>query len=763
MTGGTDDRGNRTGEGAYEGTEQAAGGPGGVLDVPRGGEPAAPDHPAPVPQPAAGTCAACGLTGRCHACRARGERVDAAPPPGPASAAPEPDGAPAPDTRQPAATSLPGPARPGTERGADAPEDHRDWAARTVVCTDGRLVTRGTAWDDGLIARRAPAGAPRTDKTARRRRRLPTPWSPRTPQDTGPHPHPEDGRIGQQGNGTPPAAPPETAAPAPRDAPPDPVPGQEFPGAYGFERNPGHASRDLGDTLRTRLDALRQLTVLSRTRLDGAALDDAGQVLDAADARRRLSARHTVVALAGATGSGKSSLFNALAGAPRSPAGAQRPTTGEPVACVWTGGHPGADGLLHRLGIPPHHRHTPAPDATGLDGLVLLDLPDHDSARTGHRAQVDRLLQLVDAVIWVVDPEKYADAVLHERYLRPLAGYAEVTFVVLNQIDRLPGDAADQVVDDLRRLLDDDGMALGEHGEPGATVLALSAATGTGVDDLRDTLGRFVADHAAADRRLTADLDTAAARLRPACTTQGRVTLTAQTRRAFDDRLAEAVGAAATGRTAEHDWLRHAERACATPWARLRDRHTRTPTGLHVSPPDRAAARPVVEQAVRNLAGEATRALPAPWAQAVRDAAGRGARELPAALDTVAAEAEEALLPGPERPRWWTVTAALQALLCVLQVIGTVWLLGTVTGPAHATGWPAALAVTLLGAAGAPALTWACAVAARAPARRHGQETERRLRDAAADCGRAHVLEPVAAELLRYQEVREQYAIASGA
>jgi hypothetical protein len=36
-------------------------------------------------------------------------------------------------------------------------------------------------------------------------------------------------------------------------------------------------------------------------------------------------------------------------------------------------------------------------------------------------------------------------------------------------------------------------------------------------------------------------------------------------------------------------------------------------------------------------------------------------------------------------------------------------------------------------------------------------EAERRLREAASGCGRARVLDPVAAELLRYREVREQY------
>lgn len=232
--------------------------------------------------------------------------------------------------------------------------------------------------------------------------------------------------------------------------------------------------------LRARLDALRELVGLSRTRIEGTALAEAGRVLDEAATRQRLSSRHTVVAIAGATGSGKSTLFNALAEVPISETGLRRPTTSAPIACVWS---EGAAGLLDRLAIPGRLRRKPLAGGDGdeeLEGLVLIDLPDHDSAVVAHRDQVDRVLALVDAVIWVVDPEKYADAALHERYLRPLAYHAEITFVVLNQIDRLPGEAADQVLDDLRRLLDEDGMALGEHGEPGATVLPISALTGRG-------------------------------------------------------------------------------------------------------------------------------------------------------------------------------------------------------------------------------------------------------------------------------------------
>lgn len=300
--------------------------------------------------------------------------------------------------------------------------------------------------------------------------------------------------------------------------------------------------------LRSRLDALRELVGLSRARLDSGTLAEAGRVLDEAAARRRLSGEHTVVAIAGATGSGKSQLFNALAGVAISETGVRRPTTSAPIACTWSDG---AATLIDRLGIPGRLRRRPLQSAEAeaqLRGLVLVDLPDHDSAAVQHREQVDRVLKLVDAVIWVVDPEKYADAVLHERYLRPLAGYAEVTFVVLNQVDRLPGEAADQVLDDLRRLLDEDGIALGEYGEPGATVLSLSALTGAGVPELRECLGQFVAERGAAARRISADLDAAAARLRPVYATGRRVGLSEEARDEFADRLADAVGAVAPTR-----------------------------------------------------------------------------------------------------------------------------------------------------------------------------------------------------------------------
>jgi GTPase Era involved in 16S rRNA processing len=519
--------------------------------------------------------------------------------------------------------------------------------------------------------------------------------------------------------------------------------------------------------LRSRLDALRELVGLSRTRLDSRTLAEAGRVLDEAAARRRLSGQHTVVAIAGATGSGKSTLFNALAGVAISEAGVRRPTTAAPIACSWSDG---AATLIDRLGIPGRLRRRPLQSAEAeaqLAGLVLVDLPDHDSAAVQHRQQVDRILGLVDAVIWVVDPEKYADAVLHERYLRPLAGHAEVMFVVLNQVDRLPGEAAHQVLDDLRRLLDEDGIALGEHGEPGAAVLALSALTGDGVAELREALGQFVAERGAPGRRVQADLDAAATRLWPVYATGRRTGLSERARNEFAARLAEAVGATAAGEAAERAWLRNANRACGTPWLRLwrwYEGRSDLPTGRHslrMPVDEEPTARQRVEQAVRVLSDRAATGLPAPWAQAVREAASRGALGLPEALDELAARVG-APTGRPPRPGWWPAAVLAQASMTILQVLGGVWLLGQIVGVLSPNlGVPVLLMV--IGIVGGPVVEWGCRLAARGPARRYGLEAERRLWEAAAGCGRARVLDPVAAELLRYREVREQYGRVLGA
>lgn len=257
-------------------------------------------------------------------------------------------------------------------------------------------------------------------------------------------------------------------------------------------------------TLSPRLDALAELVKIARAR-DGFSaelLDRSEDVLRRAGERLRLSASHTVVALAGGTGSGKSMLFNALAGASFSPSGVTRPTTRHVHACVW--GMQGAGPLLDWLGVQRRHRYARASaldsGESALNGLLLLDLPDHDSVVTASMAAVDRLSKLADMVIWVLDPQKYADASIHNRYLIPLAGHAGVFVVALNQIDLLDDQQRTDCEEDLRRLLETEGLA-------GTPLIAVSARTGEGIDELRALLAREVSASHAAGARIAADID----------------------------------------------------------------------------------------------------------------------------------------------------------------------------------------------------------------------------------------------------------------
>ena len=275
-------------------------------------------------------------------------------------------------------------------------------------------------------------------------------------------------------------------------------------------------------SLSRRLDALAELIRIGRARqapaeeqppgpgqgdeavagFGPALLDQADAVIKRAGERLRLSGNHTVVALAGGTGSGKSTLFNALSGATFSPPGVTRPTTRHVHACVW--GMQGAAPLLDWLNVQRRHRYARASvldsGESDLDGLILLDLPDHDSVVTASMAAVDRLAKLADMVIWVLDPQKYADAAVHNRYLIPLAGHASVFTVVLNQIDTLPPEQIRDCEQDLRRLLDAEGLT-------DTPVLPVSARTGEGLGDLRALLMQTVRRNRTVTDRIAADID----------------------------------------------------------------------------------------------------------------------------------------------------------------------------------------------------------------------------------------------------------------
>lgn len=168
--------------------------------------------------------------------------------------------------------------------------------------------------------------------------------------------------------------------------------------------------------------------------------------------RRAYSGNVLLVGLAGGTGSGKSSLLNALAGAEISPPGAMRPTTSEALAWVPTGHLSRLEGLFDRFGIVDIVDHDLDPP------IAIIDLPDVDSVEGRHRVTVAGLLPIIDLVVWVVDPEKYRDRVLHSEHLAPLMHHHERFRFVFNQIDRVDDDDIDVLVADLAAALRADGV-----------------------------------------------------------------------------------------------------------------------------------------------------------------------------------------------------------------------------------------------------------------------------------------------------------------
>lgn len=126
----------------------------------------------------------------------------------------------------------------------------------------------------------------------------------------------------------------------------------------------------------------------------------------------------------GGTGTGKSTVFNGLAGREVSPAGVERPTTTMPVAFGHRG-QPVEDRFPFtgmELKRVPAGAAPPSPDNPGgiffvyaehddetRRHLVFVDAPDVDSVERRHRSISDSLYLLSHVVIFVTSQEKYAD------------------------------------------------------------------------------------------------------------------------------------------------------------------------------------------------------------------------------------------------------------------------------------------------------------------------------------------------------------------
>ncbi|GAA5229356.1 GTPase [Arthrobacter cryoconiti] len=532
-----------------------------------------------------------------------------------------------------------------------------------------------------------------------------------------------------------------------------------------------HRDIRVESALTLRMEALNRARELGEGRLEDAALQEVYDVLARAATRRSLSGEHTVVGFFGATGSGKSSLFNAVTGTDVARVAVRRPTTSEPLALVWD--PVGSSPLLDWLQIADRREGQPVPGLTnGGAGLILLDLPDFDSVQRSHRETVERLAGQVDVLVWVVDPQKYADAAIHNDFIRPFCAHESVTLVVLNQVDKLAPSEVPAVVESLAQILASDGLAK-------ASVLTVSAVTGVGVDDLRGRIAEVVKAKVAQSARLAADVAVAAGRLSEAAGVGTPAGVHQQNRQAMTAGLAQAthIETVVSAVRASHrlDASRHTgwpvtrwmSRFRKDPLRRLRLKHE-ADAGLKRTslPPAVAAESAQLDSAVRAFGDAASAGSSGPWHASIRTAARSNRESLPDALDVAVASCD---LKANAGPWWWPVFSILQWLALLVAVGGLIWLgvltiLGYLQLPVpdvpKTQGWPLPTLMLVTGVVLGIFLAVTAKFFAAAGARGRAKMARRRLLHSIEAVGESLVVEPTRTEVARCLDFQQALALA---
>ena len=478
---------------------------------------------------------------------------------------------------------------------------------------------------------------------------------------------------------------------------------------------------------------------------------DAAETLERLSQRRELSTEHTVIGFFGATGSGKSTLFNAIAGQNIALSAPTRPTTSTVQAAIWEA--EGSEELLDWLGIDkrvypqtqalaaegeategneasgnnkvaggvaaPNAVTEPAPGLfnrirravggrgemrTRTGGLILLDMPDFDSVTTTNRDLAARMMRYVDVLVWVVDPQKYADAVIHRDFMVPLAASGAQALCVLNQADKLAPAEVPAVLASLTRLL----QAEGTEAHLLAAPIAVSARTGEGVDVLRDLLAQVAAAKSLSLQRTDAQLHATASQLRTYAGGEGTVLAGAYAldaeqklvKACYASSQAEQVLQAATAsyrRTAgQHTgWIltRWMSRLKADPLRRLhlgQQEETKSTSKAEKSagmlgsdsenapelvasslPPLSAAQKAGMANAVRQYSKQMAARIDEPWKRSMKEAALSREAELPELLERDMVRIDYGL--GRTRAPW-VIFNALQWIALLSALVGVGWL-----------------------------------------------------------------------------------------
>ena len=180
----------------------------------------------------------------------------------------------------------------------------------------------------------------------------------------------------------------------------------------------------------------------------------------------------------GSTGSGKSTIVNALLGVATTRVGVIRPTTRQPILvhspvdAGWFASDrilPGLARVRGRVSAPgtPASAAGDTPEAARISELMLLehesvprslaiiDAPDIDSVADENRALAAQLLAAADLWLFVTTANRYADAVPW----RLLEGAAARQITVGVALNRVPPGATDEVLPDLRAMLTARGLA----------------------------------------------------------------------------------------------------------------------------------------------------------------------------------------------------------------------------------------------------------------------------------------------------------------